>query len=281
VGDYWIHRPTTDGLYRRGTVHWAMPPSRTSQPEDTDRLVDTLEGIELTEEGKQPQREIVFVTDEDRARLLDDPVRIAILKVLRKGMPDTITTRFRDEKTGDLIIRQREVQRHALSVLEIVRMSEEDPDVDSVTKNQVYHHLPRLIEGGFVIKYGTLTTGKRTTDYYRRTAKGFVIVPHVYRTDSKLLKKHMSQMIQRLERVFGISLSQEERKEFTSLMVRLSRIEAQAGREVAKKVTGDILDTEILDLYDFLRRVRASGHPDWMPLQNRLREMLFRNKSDG
>ncbi|MGQ4871506.1 MAG: hypothetical protein ACP6IT_06700, partial [Candidatus Thorarchaeota archaeon] len=141
-----------------------MTATRKGQVEDLDRVTDTLRGIELTEEGRRPQREIVFVTDEEMTHVLDDPVRMAIIKILKKGVPDTITTKTRDEETGDLIIRQREVRRHALSVIEIVKLSAEDEEVEEITKNQVYHHLPKLIEAGYVIKYGTVTTGKRTTD---------------------------------------------------------------------------------------------------------------------
>ncbi len=251
------------------------PASGTTDSEDTDRLTDTLLNVELTEEGKKPQRELVFVTDEETAHVIDDPVRLTIIKVLREGIPDTITTRTRDEKTGELIIRQREVRRHALSVMEIVKLSAEDREFEPVTKNQVYHHLPRLIETGFVIKYGTVRTGKRSTDYYRRTARGFVIVPHPYRRNSTVLKREIRRTLDRLGRVFGITVSAEQEREFIETMIRLSRIEAQAGREVAKRIRGDVIDSEVLDLYNFLRRIQACGHPEWVGLHSKLREILF------
>ncbi|MCK4567068.1 MAG: hypothetical protein KAU48_07140, partial [Candidatus Thorarchaeota archaeon] len=84
-----------------------------------DNVTDKLEGIVLTKEGKAPQKEIVFVTDEERASVLDEPVRLHILQVLRSGIDDTVTTEKIDEN-GDRVIRVRDVKRNALSVLEIV-----------------------------------------------------------------------------------------------------------------------------------------------------------------
>ena len=114
----------------------------------TTEITDSLRGIILTKEGKAPQKEIVFVTDEERASVLDEPVRLHILQVLRSGIKDTITSEKIDAN-GDKIIRVREVQRDSLSVLEIVKLSTDccGPDVER-RKNQVYHHLPKLEEEG-------------------------------------------------------------------------------------------------------------------------------------
>ena len=112
-----------------------------SEEEITDSL-KSADDIEFYEKGKS-QRELIFVTDDSTMQALDDPVRLAIVTVLRKGVADTLTTERIDEKTGDKIIRQREVQRHVLSVVEIVKMSQEHEDIEEITKNQVYHHLPQ------------------------------------------------------------------------------------------------------------------------------------------
>jgi DNA-binding transcriptional ArsR family regulator len=114
----------------------------------TTEITDTLKGIELTKEGKEPQKEIVFVTKEERAAVLDEPVRLHILQVLRNGIEDKITT-VRNEEDGTKHTIEREVRRDALSVLEIVKLSVEccGPDIE-ISKNQVYHHLPKLEEEG-------------------------------------------------------------------------------------------------------------------------------------
>ncbi len=62
-----------------------------TEPDFFSETADALAGIELTEEGKRPQKEIEFVTDEERARELADPVRRQILRVLRTGIEDTQT----------------------------------------------------------------------------------------------------------------------------------------------------------------------------------------------
>ena len=157
----------------------------------TDEITDDLAGIEPPEEtGKfpEPMKEIVFVNDPEKAAILDEHVRYMIIQVLRRGKKDTCTTRTTDSETGERIIRQRDVMRYALSVVEMIKLAETYDDIE-ITKNQVYHHLPKLIEGGYVVKFGTVTTGKRTTDYYRRTAKGFVLTVGEFVVDQKLMKQ--------------------------------------------------------------------------------------------
>ncbi|MCF2135857.1 MAG: hypothetical protein K9W43_01335 [Candidatus Thorarchaeota archaeon] len=255
-----------------------MTASITNQPEDIDRLTDTLREIELTAEGRTPQKELVFVTNEEIIQTLEDPVRLAILKTMKKGVQDIITTRMRDDETGDLIIRQREVKRHALSVIEIVKLSAMDDELEAVTKNQVYHHLPRLIEAGLIIKYGTVTTGKRTTDYYRRTAKGFVIATTPRLTGARLLKGRVKQAIDRLNDVFGYNFSEDEKKRLSELVVKAWTIES-AGREtIAKMIKGDVVDSDVLDLYEFLLNVHATGIDKWIETQKQIRAILFPEK---
>ncbi|MFW9863019.1 MAG: hypothetical protein ACFFET_12080, partial [Candidatus Thorarchaeota archaeon] len=107
-----------------------------------DEITDDLAGIEPPEEtGKfpEPMKEIVFVNDPERATILDEQVRYMIIQVLRRGVDDTSTTRDVDSTTGERIIRQRDVKRYAMSVVEIVKYSETYDDIDNITKNQVYH----------------------------------------------------------------------------------------------------------------------------------------------
>ena len=102
----------------------------------TTGITDSLEGIVLTKEGKEPQKEIVFVTNEEKADVLDEAVRYNILQTLRKGVEDTLTTRTVDEETGDTIIRQKVVKRNMLSVVEIVKQSPECCiNGEEITKN--------------------------------------------------------------------------------------------------------------------------------------------------
>ena len=241
-------------------------------------IPDSLEGIELTEEGKKPQEEIVFIKDSGRAAELDDSARLSILRVLREGMPDTITTKKRDEKTGDLIIRQREIQRHALSVVEIVKQSTKVEGAEEVTKNQVYHHLPKLIEADYVIKYGTVTTGKRTTDYYQRTAKGFVLTTGMLDADEKVLKKKSKEYVQKLMKKFDVSLNQEHQQELVDLLLKKYKLEMQPRKEVANMIRGDLADKDLLDLFEFLIEIHSVGQEDYINLHRRMREIIFANE---
>ncbi len=242
-----------------------------------DDITDALEGIELTPEAKKPVPEVEFIGDVNRAKELDDTVRLAILQVLRTGIEDTKTTTTKDPETGDTIIRQKEVIRKAMSVVEIVKKSEELEHIECVTKNQVYHHLPKLIEAGFVIKLGTVTTGKRTTDYYRRTADGFVLVTGVLSAaDEKMLRRKSKYMVEKMFQHFDIQLTKEEMKKFIELKLEAFKVELAARKEIVKKIKSDIADKEVLDLYDFLLQTYAFGSQEYIDIHRRIRELIFK-----
>jgi hypothetical protein len=240
-----------------------------------NEVTDALEGIKLTADGKKEMREIVFIHESERGEILDDHVRYLIIQVLRRGIDDTLTTRTKDPDTGDLIIRQREVKRYALSVVEIVKMSEEYDDIENITKNQVYHHLPKLIEGEYVTKYGTVTTGKRTTDYYRRTAKGFVLTTGESTFNEAYVRKKVEGHVKKFD-VFDIDLSKAEKDELVDLMMESMRIENRGRSEIAKLIKGDVADKTVLSLYEDLVRLDALGNEEWMKIQKRIRKLLLK-----
>jgi DNA-binding transcriptional ArsR family regulator len=241
-------------------------------------MTDALAGIEAPEEtGKFPEpiSEIVFVNDPERAEILDEQVRYMIIQVLRRGVDDTCTTRDVDSETGERIIRQRDVKRYALSVVEIVKMSETYDDIDDITKNQVYHHLPKLIEGGYVVKFGTVTTGKRTTDYYRRTAKGFVLTVGEFVLDQKMMKKKTGHYIDMYTKVFDITITDDDRKELAGLMVESMRVEHQGRAKIGQLIKGDVADKKVLSLYEDLVKLYALGDDEWFKIQKRIRAILL------
>lgn len=243
----------------------------------SEDVTDTLEGIELTPEAAKPMREYEFVRDEARVRELDDSVRLAILKVLMNGIDDTKTTRTRDEATGDTIIRQRDVKRVAMSVVEMVKSSAENKEIEEITKNQVYHHLPKLIEAGFVIKYGTVTTGKRTTDYYRRTAKGFVLVEGALSAaNEKILREKSEYIIDKMTNTFNIKISDEEKKELTRLRFEAFKKELESRKHIMELIKSDVADKEVLDLFEFLIDIYALGSEKYIDLHKRMRAILFK-----
>jgi predicted ArsR family transcriptional regulator len=230
----------------------------------TTEITDTLKGIELTKEGKEPQKEIVFVTKEERAAVLDEPVRLHILQVLRNGIEDKITT-VRNEEDGTKHTIEREVRRDALSVLEIVKLSVEccGPDIE-ISKNQVYHHLPKLEEEGYVIKYGTVTTGKRTTDYWRRTAKGFVLTKGEWVGGSGTLAKKVKPFVEKMLETFNLDVSEDRKKELFELFIKRTAMQAEWRTKIAELVTVDVADKMVLEQYETLLDYYAMGSKEYV-----------------
>ena len=244
----------------------------------TTEITDTLKGIELTREGKEPQKEIVFVTDEERASILDEPVRLHILQVLRNGIKDSITSTREEE--GTKYTTEREVRRNALSVLEIVKLSIEccGPDIE-ISKNQVYHHLPKLEEYGYVIKYGTVTTGKRTTDYWRRTAKGFVLTKGEWVGGSGTLAKKVKPFVEKMLETFDLDVPENKRKELFELITKRTVMQAQWRTKIAEMVKGDVADKMVLDQYETLLDYYAMGSKEYVDTIMKIREILFPDES--
>jgi predicted ArsR family transcriptional regulator len=242
----------------------------------TTEITDSLQGIVLTKEGKAPQKEIVFVTDEERAAVLDEPVRLHILQVLRNGIDDTITsTRFEQDGAKE-IIEKTKVRRDVLSVLEIVKLSVEccGDDVE-ISKNQVYHHLPKLEEAGYVVHYGTVTTGKRTTDYWHRTAKGFVLTKGEWIGGSGTYAKKMTPFIEKMLEIFDLEVPKEKQKELVDLMTKKYVMQAEWRTKIAELVKGDVADKMVLDQYETLVEYYAMGSQKYVDNIMKIREILF------
>lgn len=244
----------------------------------TEEITDTLEGIILTPEAKKPIIEYEFVSDIERAKELDDTARLAILQILRRGIDDIKTTKSKDPETGDTIIRQREVKRTALSVVEIVKMSQEHEDLEEVTKNQVYHHLPKLKDAGYIIELGKVITGKRETHYYRRTAQGFVLVTGFSGADEKMLLKKTKDYNDEMLKLFDIKLTEKQKEELNSLRLQVYKKEIDGRSEVAKMIRTDVADKKVLNMFEFLVTMYAMASDDYIELHKKMRDLLFKSK---
>jgi hypothetical protein len=242
----------------------------------TTEITDSLEGIVLTKEGKEPQKELVFVTDLEQADVLDELVRFNILQTLRKGVEDTLTTRTIDDETGDTIIRQKVVKRNVLSVVELVRLSSECcSDGEEITKNQVYHHFPKLIEYGYVIKYGTVTKGKRSTDYYRRTAKGFMLTTGAWGTEEKRIREKLEGFTDKMLDTFNIEVSKEKREELLELSVKRAQMQHEWRTKIAEMVSLDVASKETLSMYEMMLDYYSVGSKEYMDAIYKIRAILF------
>ena len=216
------------------------------------------------------------MTNDGMAEVLDELVRFNILQVLRKGIEDTLTTKIIDEETGDTIIRLKIVKRNALSVVEIVKKSPECcSDGEEVTKNQVYHHLPILVKYGYVIKYGTVTTGKRTTDYYRRTAKGFMLTKGAWGTEKKRIREKLEGFTDKMLETFNLDLSKEKRAELIDLSVKRTQLQHEWRTKIAEMVSLDVANKEILNMYEMLLDYYSVGSKEYMDTIYKIRNILF------
>jgi len=242
-----------------------------------DPVFDSIPNIELSEDAEESQRQAMFITNLKTANEFEHPVRIAILTIMRQGIPDTSTTESVDERTGERIIVRKPVTRNALSVNEIVNMSKEHADVQELTRNMVNYHLPRMIEIGFVRRYGTLRTGKRTTDYYQRVAKQYVVTMETPQLGSEFLLKQETLRIDRTLQTFRIDLSKLEKKELADLLVKCELLKDKWRKDIAALVRDDVTEPEVVNMYHWLLDAYATGSKEYMQLFSRIREILFKD----
>jgi hypothetical protein len=237
---------------------------------------DSIADIELSENAGAAQRQAMFITDLNTATEFEHPVRVAILTIMRQGIPDTSTTESVDERTGARIIVRKPVTRNALSVNEIVNMSKEHADVQGLTRNMVNYHLRRMVEMRFVRRYGTLRTGKRTTDYYQRVAKQYVVTMETPHFGSEFLLSREALRMDRTLQTFKIDLDESEKKELADLLVKGELLKDKWRKDIAALVRDDVTEPEVVNMYHWLLDVYATGSKEYMQLFSRIREILFK-----
>jgi DNA-binding PadR family transcriptional regulator len=139
----------------------------------------------------------------------------------------------------------------------------------------VYHHLPILEKAGYVIKYGTVTTGKRTTDYYRRTAKGFMLTKGAWGTEEKRIREKIEGYTFKMLEAFNLRLSKEQREELLELSVKRAKMQHEWRTKIAEMVSLDVANKEILSMYEMLLDYYSVGSKEYMDIIYRIREILF------
>ncbi|MHA1908390.1 MAG: hypothetical protein ACW98Y_13910 [Candidatus Thorarchaeota archaeon] len=242
----------------------------------TDELTDTLKSIRLTREGKTPQEKSIRILKGTKSDIIAEPARGIILRVLRHGIEDTITEeRFDDDGVTKVII-QKKVTRNILSVSDIVNVSKEfEEGKNPLTKSQVYHHLPKLMEYDYVIHYGTVRKGKRDTDYYRRTAELFIF--ESFPGDSKKeMRKKIVEVVKNTIKIFGLDIDDLEKDELIELGVKIWEIEHESYQKIIPHAEGDIADPEFEYLFRDALVTHTSGSDEWLKARRRMREILFR-----
>jgi hypothetical protein len=234
---------------------------------------DTIRDIQLTEEGRIPPKKVDFVHGEERVKILHDPVRLLILQIFRDGIEDTLTEESFDESTGVHLTKRQTVKRQILSVHEIIKVSKSSDSYNELTKNQIYHHLPLLVEGGFVAKHGTVTRGKRSTDYYRRTAGNFVTFGLHYDPEkySPAIRKEIEEALP----VFKLNLSKEEKKALTEMIVHAEIMRLKWASIIERLVIEDIADNKPIEMFERLLWIYAIGNEEFLETLNEIRSLIF------
>lgn len=240
-----------------------------------DSQTDTLKNIELTNDGKKSASDLDYVRDPLRAEILSEIARDTILRILRIGIPDIITSEEVDEKTGHSLTIQRHLNRHALSIVELARLSNDPKYAEKpITKSQVIHHLPVLIEHGYVIKYGTVTVGKRTTDYYRRKSNLFLFANLPGYGEKEMISSY-EHVIRRMGAVFNLTFKKSEEKELLQLFVKTSALEKEGREFVVGRAQSDIAMKDDVDLHRQLYRIYSFKSEEWIETNKRIREIIF------
>ena len=229
---------------------------------------DTLLNIKITPEGQQPIKDVEFVSDKKRVSLIMNDIRRVIIKVLREGIEDTVTIESFDEEHQERIIRQKIVYRNIMSVAEIVEQSKRIPPSKKLTKNQVYHHLPILIDAGIVIKYGTIESGKRNTDYYRRTANAFSL--HCYSCEDdnikNMVKEKLGDLIKRL--------NPNKMDELSELVFSLEATRDKYTKQAYTIVGGDITTLNACSDFEWLVWILSLADEKLPKIAEKIREIV-------
>ncbi len=236
---------------------------------------DTINGIKLSTDGKSEQKQAIFITDLEEAMMIEHPVRLAIITILSKGIPDKITTKFIDPNSKVSTITTTPTHRHVLSVIEIVKVSQVHNDILNLTRNQVNHHLPKLVAMKFVHRYGTVTTGKRDTHYYRRAAKQYVVTMGTPYYNEKWLEQRESARLERTLKAFDIDLSKKEKTELSRLLTKSEIMKDNWRTKIANLARGDVTEPNITDMYHWLIDAYAMGSQEYLDIHQRIREILF------
>jgi len=242
----------------------------------TEIFPDTFTGIKLTTEGKKKVNEAMFITDLDEAKVIEHPVRLAILRILSKGIQDTTTQRSIDPYSKVSTIVQTPTQRYALSVIEIVKLSNIHDDISVLTRNQVNHHLPKMLKLKIIHRYGTVMTGKRKTHYYRRAVNQIVVTMATPYYDETWLERRESERMERTLKAFDLDLSDKDKTDLAFLLTKSELLKDKWRAKIAKLARGDVAEPDITDMYHWLIDAYAMGSQEYLDIHQKIRDILFR-----
>jgi hypothetical protein len=240
-----------------------------------EALPSSIMGISLTPEGTQPQAEVTFITDYQTATEYEEEARLTISRALRRGVPDLLVETTVDDTTGVRTIRETPIVRDALTVSEIVNVCRAHGDLPELTRNQVNHHLHRMMDFGFVHKYGTLWVGKRAIDYYRRSSKVIVITMETPSLGEEYLLDREGKRLEKTLGAFNIELRSGAKKEVVALLAKNEMLKDRWRAIIAGLVRKDVTDPEVVNMYHWLLDAYAMGSDEYISIWRRIRRILF------
>lgn len=214
--------------------------------------------------------------NEEKAQFLNDPVRIRIIAILRKGIADIITTEEYNSEINEKIIRERAGTRNCLSVSEIVKLSKKMDEGETITRNQVYHHLPKLIEGGYVITYGSTTNGKRTTTYYQRTAKNIIIAAgSQMEADDGYITSESAKFVEKYLKFFKGTFNTKQKEELEKISAKTWSLQLKMIKQFSKQINQDITSPEQIEMLQYLMDIYSLGNPEYIASMQKANQILF------
>ncbi|TFH05259.1 MAG: hypothetical protein E4H14_13090 [Candidatus Thorarchaeota archaeon] len=157
-----------------------------------------------------------------------------------------------------------------------MKLSKFHDDIDNLTRNQVNHHLPKMLELKFVHRYVTVTTGKRKTHYYRRTAMQFVVTMGTPYYDEKWLERRESERMERTLAAFDIDLTQKDKTDLAFLLTKSEILKDKWRAKIAHLARGDVTEPNIVDMYHWLIDAYAMGSQEYLDIHQKIRDILFR-----
>jgi hypothetical protein len=245
------------------------------------QLPNSIIGIVLTDEGKKPQSEAIFITNLQLAAEFEQEPRLTISRILGRGIPDHLVDISIDEQTGVKTVVETPTIRNALCVSEIVNQSKKHKDLQVLTRNQVNHHIRRMVELGFIHKYGTLLVGKRGIDYYRRSSKSVVITMATPSFGENYLLDREGNRLEQALSVFNIKLESQAKKEVVRLLTKSELLKDNWRGKIAGLVREDVTNPEVVDLYHWLLEAYAMGNDEYVEIWRKIRKILFNEQMEG
>ncbi len=194
--------------------------------------------------------EIQVISDPEVIKILLNPTRREILKVLRKGY-------YRD---GSSKI------SYDMSVSEIAEILETTPQ-------RLYHHIDKLIEAGLVEKSREMKKVRSVITFYRRTARNFIIAYEADET-GQMYEEQGKNLAKTLDEAFNLKLSEREKERLANLLTSISRNSSFYFSQLAEKLSPKYQGKDVHWALDIVRRAFQIEDPVYVEEMKNLKSLL-------